>query len=151
MINMKSNTMIKSTLLILFIALTLPGLAQDDPKVIFNRALDQMMTDHMELSMDIATTDDKGRTKEKAYDILMANFGEVEKTKMIMQKPERAVGITVVITNTPGETGVIEVFTPANGKVRKMRATPENMDQVGSNLILSSLTSLNRENLSYTL
>ena len=151
MINMKSNTMIKSTLLILFIALSLPGLAQDDPKMIFTRALDQMMTDHMELSMDIETTDAKGRIKEKAYDILMAKFGEVEKTRMVMQKPERAIGITVVITNTPGETGVIEVFTPANGKVRKMKATPENMDQVGSNLILSSLTSLNRDDLSYAL
>ncbi|MEA3463384.1 MAG: outer membrane lipoprotein-sorting protein [Bacteroidota bacterium] len=131
--------------------MTLPGLAQDDPKVIFTRALDQMMTDQMELSMDIETTDDKGRTREKAYDILMAKFGEVEKTRMLMQKPERAKGITVVITNTPGETGVIEVLTPANGKIRKMKATPENMDQVGSNLILSSLTSLVREGLSYGL
>jgi len=147
----KSYKPIRSILLILFIALTLPGLAQDDPKMIFNRALDQMMTDHMELSMDIATTDEKGRIKEKAYDILMATFGEVEKTRMVMQKPERAKGITVVITNTPGETGVIQVYTPANGKVRKMKATPENMDQVGSNLILSSLTSLSRGNLSYTL
>lgn len=131
MINMKSNTMIKSTLLILFIALTLPGLAQDDPKMIFNKALDQMMTDHMELSMDIETTDEKGQIKKKSYDILMAKFGEVEKTRMVMQKPERAKGVTVVITNSPGETGLIEVYTPANGKVRKMKATPENMDQVG--------------------
>jgi len=150
-INMKSNTMIKSTLLILFIALTLPGLAQDDPKMIFTRALDQMMTDHMELSMDIETTDEKGQIKKKSYDILMAKFGEVEKTRMVMQKPERAKGVTVVITNSPGETGLIEVYTPANGKVRKMKATPENMDQVGSNLILSSLTSLNREDLSHAL
>ncbi len=138
-------------MLLLLIALTLPGLAQDDPKAIFTRALDQMMTDQMELSMDISTTDDKGRVKEKAYDILMAKFGEVEKTRMVMQKPERAKGIKVVITNTPGETGVIEVFTPANGKTRKMRATPENMEQVGSNLILSNLTSLVREGLSYGL
>lgn len=146
-----SYRLIRSTLLISFIALTLPGLAQDDPKAIFTRALDKMMTDQMELSMEIKSTDDKGRIKEKAYDILMAKFGEVEKTRMVMQKPERAKGITVVITNTPGETGVIEVFTPANGKTRKMKATPENMNQVGSNLILSSLTSLVREGLSYGL
>lgn len=151
MTNIKSYFLSRSILPALFIALTFPGLAQDDPKEIFSKALDQMMTDRMELSMDIATTDDKGRVKEKAYDIIMANFGEVEKTKMIMQKPERAVGITVVITNTPGETGVIEVLTPANGKIRKMKATPENMEQVGSNLILSSLTSLVREGLSYGL
>jgi outer membrane lipoprotein-sorting protein len=147
----KSYRLIRNILLLLLIVLTLPGLAQDDPKAIFTRALDKMMTDQMELSMDIETTDDKGRVKEKAYDILMAKFGEVEKTRMVMQKPERAKGITVVITSTPGETGVIEVLTPANGKIRKMKATPENMDQVGSNLILSSLTSLVREGLSYGL
>ena len=147
----KSYRSIRSILLILFTALTLPGLAQDNPKAIFTKALDKMMTDQMELSMDIETTDDKGRIKEKAYDILMTKFGEVEKTRMVMQKPERAKGITVVITSTPGETGVIEVLTPANGKIRKMKATPDNMDQVGSNLILSSLTSLVREGLSYGL
>lgn len=146
---LKSYTRIRSILLLSLIVLTLPGLAQDDPKAIFTRALDQMMTDQVELSMDIETTDDKGRVKEKAYDILMKKFGEVEKTRMVMQKPERAKGITVVITSTPRETGVIEVLTPANGKIRKMKATPENMDQVGSNLILSSLTSLVREGLSY--
>jgi len=146
---LSSYKQIRSILILLLIALNLPGLAQDDPKAIFTRALDQMMTDQMELSMDIATTDDRGRVKEKAYDILMKKFGEVEKTRMVMQKPERAKGIKVVITSTPGETGVIEVFTPANGKTRKMKATPANMDQVGSNLILSSLTSLVREGLSY--
>ena len=147
----KSFRLIRSILLISSIVITIPGLAQDNPKAIFTRALDKMMTDQMELSMDIETTDDKGRIREKAYDILMAKFGEVEKTRMVMQKPQRAKGITVVITSTPGETGVIEVLTPANGKIRKMKATPENMDQVGSNLILSSLTSLIREGLSYSL
>ena len=148
---LKSYRLIRSILLISSIAITLPGLAQDNPKAIFTKALDKMMTDQMELSMDIETTDDKGRIKEKAYDILMTKFGEVEKTRMVMQKPERAKGVTVVITSTPGETGVIEVLTPANGKIRKMKATPDNMDQVGSNLILSSLTSLVREGLSYGL
>lgn len=148
---MKTFTLIKSTLLILFIALSLPVPAQDDPKTIFSRALDQLMTNQMELSMDIEITDENGRVKEKAYDILMAKFGEVEKTMMVMQKPERAKGITVVITNFPEKTGLIEVYTPANGKVRKMEATPENMDRVGSNFILSGYTSQNLDELNYSL
>ena len=150
MIIMKSHSIIRSFLYIIFLAVTLPVHAQEDPKAILTRAVDQMMTDQMELSMDIQITDEKGRVKEKAYDILMAKFGEVEKTMMVMQKPERAKGVTVLITNMPGETGVIEVYTPANGKVRKMQATPENMDRVGSNMILSGYTSQNLDDLNYS-
>ncbi|MGW8317299.1 MAG: outer membrane lipoprotein-sorting protein, partial [Bacteroidales bacterium] len=55
--------------------------------------------------------------------------------------PERARGVTIVITKSPEETGVIEVFTPSNGKVRKMKATPENLERVGSSYILSDYSS----------
>lgn len=150
MITLVNKSMIRGLLLVLTLAISLPLSAQDDPKEIFTKALDQLMTDHMELSMDIRVTDQKGRVKEKAYDILRATFGEVEKTRMVMQKPERAKGVTVVITNEPGETGVIEVYTPANGKVRKMQATPENMERVGSNMILAELGSQDLDHLNYS-
>ncbi len=150
MIIMRSYRMIRGFFILLLVASALQVLAQEDSKEILTRAVDQMMTDHMELSMDIQITDEKGRVKEKAYDIFMARFGEVEKTMMVMQKPERARGVTVVITNVPGETGVIEVYTPANGKVRKMQATPENMERVGSNMVLSEYTSRNLDDLNYS-
>lgn len=150
MINMKSTSMIRGFFAILTLGFILPIQAQEDSKEILTKAVNQMMTDHMELSMDIQITDEKGRVKEKAYDILMAKFGEVELTMMVMQKPERAKGVTVVITSLPGETGVIEVYTPANGKVRKMQATPENMERVGSNMILSEYTSQNLDDLKYS-
>jgi outer membrane lipoprotein-sorting protein len=143
--------MIKCLLFILVVTFSLPAHAQDDPKSIFARALDQMITDQMEFTMDMEITDKKGRIKEKTYDILMAKFGELGKTRMVMQKPDRAKGVTVVITNFPEETGMIEVYTPSNGKVRKMQATPENMDRVGSNFILSGYSSLNLDELNYSL
>jgi outer membrane lipoprotein-sorting protein len=141
MIIMKYPYISKGFLFILLVAITLPLDAQDDPLSIFARAVDQLMTDRMELSMDIEITDEKGRVKEKGYDILMAKFGEIERTRMVMQKPERAKGVTVVITNFPEKTGEIEVYTPANGKLRKMQATPENMARVGSNVMMSKYTS----------
>jgi len=149
MINMKFNNIIRGFFIILTLGFILQLHAQEAPKEILSKAVDQMMTDHLELSMDIQITDQKGRVKEKAYDILMAKFGEVELTKMVMQKPDRAKGVTVVITSLPGETGVIEVFTPANGKVRKMQATPENMERVGSNMLLSKYTSQDLNDLYY--
>jgi outer membrane lipoprotein-sorting protein len=147
---MKSIPIIRSLFLFLVVAVSPQLSAQENPKEILSRAVNNMMTDHMELSMDIRITDEKGRVKEKAYDILMAKFGEVEKTMMVMQKPERAKGVTVVITSLPGETGLIEVFTPANGKVRKMQATPENMERVGSNMVLSEYTSQDLNDLNYS-
>lgn len=147
---MKYSKIIRAFLLSLFVTLNLQVLAQDNPRTIFDRAVNQVMTDRIELSMDIAVTDQKGRIREKAYDVLVAKFGEVEYTRTVMQKPERARGITVVIKTIPDETGMIEVYTPANGKVRKMQATPENMERVGSNFSLSGYASYDPDDLDYT-
>jgi len=137
--------------LILLIALSLPSLAQDDARMIYSKSISQIITTNMEMSMDIKETDSKGRTREKSYDILMAKFGDVEKTRMTMQKPEHSKGITIIITDIPDETGIVEVYTPANGKTRKMKATPENMERVGSNFSLSEFASANPDDLYFNL
>jgi len=141
----------KNIILFLFAILSLPALAQEEGLEIYTRAVDQLLNGQIELSLDIQDTDQKGRVKEKSYDILMASFGDVEKIRMLMLKPERAKGITVVITNRPEEIGQIEIYTPANGKIRKMKATPENMERVGSNFFLSGFASQNPDNLNIRL
>jgi hypothetical protein len=123
-------------------------MAGDDGKIILEKAMDQLLTMNVEMSMEITETDTKGRVKEKGYDVLMAKFGDVEKTRMIMQKPDRAKGITIVLTNLPDEVGIIEVYTPANGKTRKMKATPQNMSRVGSNFSLSNFASADYDEIS---
>ncbi len=125
--------------------------AQEDPKTIFSRAVDRVLTNQMELSVSIRTEENNGRTEEKAYDILMGRFGEEELMRMVMQEPERARGVTIVISQMPDETGVIEVFTPANGKVRKMKATPENLERVGSSYILSGYSSESLNDMQFSL
>ena len=137
----------KYKLLILLIAFYLPSMGQGDAKMIFTKAMDQLLTVNMEMSMEVTETDIKGRVKEKSFDILMAKFGELEKTRMTMQKPERAKGVTIIVTHLPDETGIVEVFTPANGKTRKMKATPENMARVGSNFSLSNFASIDLDDL----
>jgi outer membrane lipoprotein-sorting protein len=101
----------------------------------------------MEMSIHQKITDDKGRVKEKTFDVLMAKFGDEDKTKMTMQQPERAAGITIVFTKTPFEDRIIEVYTPANGKTRKMLATPKNMKTVGSDFAISNYSSRTIEDL----
>lgn len=122
---------------------------QDDAREVFTRATGQMLTQNMEIVMEMKITDKKGRTKEKGYEILMASLGDVEKTKMSFQKPEQAKGTTVIITKRPGETGLIEVYTPANGKTRKLKATADNMDMVGSEAQITSMTARDPDELAY--
>jgi len=138
----------KMKLLCILSVFSLPSMARDDGKIILEKAMDQLLTMNVEMSMEITETDTKGRVKEKGYDILMAKFGDVEKTRMIMQKPDRAKGITIVLTNLPDEVGIIEVYTPANGKTRKMKATPQNMSRVGSNFALSNFASADYDAIS---
>jgi outer membrane lipoprotein-sorting protein len=148
---MKAISHLTSAVILYIVFMASPLRAEEDPRAIFEKAADQMVTDKMELSMHVETTEQNGRLTEKDYDILIGRFGEVEKTRMIMQKPERAKGITVVITSLPQETGVIEVFTPSNGKVRKMKATPENMARFGSSMVLSGYSSQDVDDLNVTL
>ena len=138
-------------LLILLSVFSLPSMGQDDAKMILKKAIDKLLTMNVEMSMDVEETDTKGRVKEKSFDILMAKFGDVEKTRMTMQKPDRAKGITIVFTNLPDELGIIEVYTPANGKTRKMKATPQNMARVGSNFSLSNYASADYDEISCNL
>ncbi len=131
----------------LIISMSLWG--QDDAREIFNRATGQMLTQNMEIVMEMKITDKKGRTKEKGYEILMASLGDVEKTKMSFQKPVQAKGTTVIITKRPGETGLIEVYTPANGKTRKLKATADNMDMVGSEAQITNMTARDPDELAF--
>jgi outer membrane lipoprotein-sorting protein len=143
-----------NSFLLLALLLCAPSLflqAQEEARVIFEKAVDQLLTNQMELSMQIETTDNRGRITEKEYDILMASFGDTDKMRMIMQQPERAKGITVVITQQPEEEGMIEVFTPSNGKVRKMKATPENLSRVGSGFVLSDYATRAMDDMKFSL
>lgn len=142
-----SNT---SFLFIAFLALCpLSMHGQEDPREIFTRATDQLLTQNMEMVLDMQVTDRKGRVKEKGYEILMTSFGDVLKTKMSWLKPEQAKGTTVIFTERPGETGLIEVYTPSNGKIRKLKATQANMDMVGSEMQLTNITARDPDDLAF--
>ena len=148
---MKTLKIYKSILWMLLFTMSPALHAQDEAKAIFTRAVDQLLTDQMDLSIHITTTETDGRSTVKAYDILMGSFGDTDMMRMIMQEPERARGVTIVISQLPGEEGVIEVLTPSNGKVRKMKATPENMERVGTNYILADYASKSLQEMEFTM
>jgi len=138
------------TTLFLMLSLALSG-QKENARDIYTRATDQLLTQNMELIMELDITDKKGRVKEKGFEILVAKFGETEKTKMSWRKPEAAKGTTVIFTELPGETGLIEVYTPSNGKIRKLKATPDNMKMVGSEIRMTNITTRDTAELIFSL
>ena len=144
------NHLVKSVLTIIFLlASQILMQGQEQAREIFTQATSQLLSENMELSLDINITDKKGRVKEKGYDILVASFGDVQKTKMSFQKPVQAKGTTVIFTQQPDETGLIEVFTPSNGKIRKLQATPDNMKMVGSEAQITNVTRQDPDELEF--
>jgi len=126
-------------------------LGQDDAGEIFTLATGQLLTENMELTMELDIKDKRGRVKNKGFEILVGRFGDVEKTRMCWEKPVEAKGTTIIFTEIPGETGLIEVFTPSNGKVRKLKATPENMELIGSEAQMTNITARDPEDLIFNL
>jgi hypothetical protein len=125
--------------------------AQEDARQIYTKAMDLLLTENMEMVLEMDITDNNGRVKMKGYEVLVARFGDMEKTKMSWQKPEAARGTTVIFTELPDETGLIEVFTPSNGKIRKLKATPDNINMVGSEMRMTNITARDTDELSFRL
>jgi outer membrane lipoprotein-sorting protein len=144
------NQIIKSAIIALLLVASFISLnGQESAREVYTNATDQLLTKNMELSMEISTTDKKGRVKVKGYDILVGSIGDVEKTKMSFQKPVQAKGTTVIFTQKPDETGIIEVYTPSNGKTRKLQATEDNMKMVGSEAQITNVTRQNPDDLEF--
>jgi hypothetical protein len=141
--------MLKLKLFVLVFAFCLPVIGQDNAAEIFGKAADQLLTQNLELSLEIKEIASNGKSKDKQYDVLIAKFGGMEKTKTVVQQPTKLKGITIVITSYPDEPGLIEIYTPANGKIRKMKATSKNMDLVNSGVSISNYTSKDRDQLSF--
>lgn len=141
--------MIKLKLFVFFLPFCLPVMGQNDAAEIFGKAADQLLTENLELSLEIKEIASNGKSKDKQYNVLIAKLGGVEKTKTVIQHPDKLKGITIVITSYPDEPGLIEIFTPANGKIRKMKATSKNMDLVNSGVSISNYTSKDRNQLSF--
>ncbi len=141
--------MIKLKLFVFFLPLCLPVIGQNSAEEIFEKAADQLLTQNLELSLEIKEIASNGKSKDKKYDVLIGKLAGVERTKTIVQYPDKLKGITIVITDYPEETGLIEIFTPANGKIRKMKATSKNMDLVNSGVSISNYTSKNRDQLKF--
>lgn len=143
--------MIRYLLLIQFTLCCQMLFSQNEAEIIFQEATAKLLMSNMEMEIDQQITDKKGRVKEKSFNVIWAKFDEEEMMKMTMLAPERAAGIIILLTKSPDEEGIIEIFTPANGKTRKMIATPKNMAMVGSDFSVSNYSDVKIEDLDIVL
>ena len=60
----------KIILLIFLTVVYLPAMGQDDAREILNKAIGQLLTVDMEMTMEVEETDPRGRVKEKSFDML---------------------------------------------------------------------------------
>ncbi len=143
------NIFLKTPIAILFLFIAGNISAQDSAKETFLKATSVLTTENVEMIMAIDATDNKGRVKSKELTVWMAKFDAVDKTKVVFEKPERAKGTTIIITEEPGQIGVIEVFTPSNGKTRKLRATDSNMKMMGADFNMAGFANYNAAELNF--
>lgn len=128
-------------LLFILVIWSINGFAQSEAEGIFIKATEQLLSNNVKMSVNHKTSDNRGRTKEKGFDLMLAEIEGVEKLRMYMTQPERAKGVTIVMSKKAQEEGIIEVYTPANGKTRKMMANKKNMAMVGSDLSFAGYNS----------
>lgn len=139
--------MIQFKITIILLLFSLCSVGQNAAEKIFINATQRLITTNLEMLLTQKTTDKKGRVKEKTFTVLLAKFGNKENTKMIIKAPERAAGITIVVSKVPNKDGLIEVYTPANGKTRKMIANEKNRAMVGSDFSFSNYSFTNWQDL----
>lgn len=135
--------------LISFLSITYLISVAQDAKTLVKIATDKLATTNVEMLMNIEEKDSKGRSKHKTFELLLGQIDESKKTKIAMKKPERATGVTIVISDAQSANGVIEVYTPSNNKLRKMKATADNMKLVGFDFFMADFEEHQTENVNY--
>lgn len=127
----------------------LPSLGQEEAEAVFNKAIGQLMTQDVEMVLEIKEWSSSSRYKLKKYSVLIGVVDTKEKIKTVVLQPEKAKGITILIEKGPKDDGLIQVYTPANGKIRKLKATPKNMALVGSGSSINSIGTVDSEKMRF--
>lgn len=138
------NLKIKYVWAFCLIICVLTAKGQSRAEEIYDKAMTQLMSKDLEMSVAIKEINKSGKTKEKTFDVLIARFGQVKKILNILRKPERAKGVTIVLTDYPYQVDIIEIYTPANGKIRKLKATSKNLAMIGTGLSIADFTTKNQ-------
>jgi len=144
----------KSTILIISTIISLLNVVVNDnvdAKKLFEDSKLKLSLKNIHLVLDLETSDGKGNSKTKTLAVYFAEFGEQKIVKIEFVAPENIAGTKIITTNYPNKKGIIEIYMPATGKIRKIRASQNNLKIMGSKIPINQFSTVLEAEVKYKL
>lgn len=107
---------------------------QVDPGEIIENAVKKMALRDVRLDLEVETFDGKGNSKSRELNVSFALFDDLKKVLIEIMAPENVRGTRILTTDYPDKKGIIQVYMPSTGKIRKFRANNRRLKMAGSEI-----------------
>ena len=121
-----------------------------EAKKMFESSKQKMSLKNVSMVLDLETFDKKGNRKAKTLAVSFAEFDQQKKVLIEFIAPEIVTGTKIVTTDYSNQKGLIEIYTPATGRVQKIKANQRNLKIMGSKIPISQFSSSVELNFNFT-
>lgn len=108
--------------------------SQGNAGEIIENAVKNLALKNVRLDLDVETFDGKGNSKSRELNVSFALFDDLKKVLIEIMAPENVRGTRILTTDYPDKKGIIQVYMPSTGKIRKFRANNRRLKMVGSEI-----------------
>lgn len=132
----------KKALLFALLMITLsPARAgyNSEARKIFEESRQKMTLRNVSMVLDLISADRHGNTKSRTLAVTIAELGSRKKVLIEFTAPESVRGTKIVTTYDTTRKGIIEIYTPATGRIQKLRASRRNLKVMGSKIPISRI------------
>ena len=125
----------------------------DDAKAkkLFGNSKQKFSLKNVRLNLDLEILDKKGNSKSKSLLVAFGEFNQEKKVMIEITAPEKVKGTKILTTNYLDKKGIIEIYMPATGKIRKFRANNRNLKLMGSEIPITQFSSIVDSEFSFSL
>ncbi|WP_291862748.1 outer membrane lipoprotein-sorting protein [Marinilabilia sp.] len=114
---------------------------QKNAKETFEIAVKKLVLKDVRATITLETFDGNGNDKSRTLNVSFAKFDETKKVMIEITAPEDLLGTRILMTDYSDKEGIIEVFLPATGKIRKFRANNRRLKMVDSEIPMNHFSS----------
>ncbi|MCF6357198.1 MAG: outer membrane lipoprotein-sorting protein [Draconibacterium sp.] len=143
----------KKTILLItvvIIVLHVSASSNSEAKKIFESCKQKMSFKNVSMILDLETFDKRGNKKTKEMTVSFAEFDRQKKVLIEFTSPELITGTKIVTTDYSNQKGIIEIYSPATGRVQKIKANQHNLKIMGSKIPISQFSWLDESGFSFT-
>jgi hypothetical protein len=150
--NINHNQMRMLTLItcLIFIVVSVSGHNDTKAKDMFEKSKQKMSLNNVSMILDLETLDKRGDKKSKTLSVSFAEFEDQKKVLIEFIAPEIVNGTKILTTHFPSKKGLIEIYTPANGRIQRIKANQHNLKIMGSKMPISQFVSQDDPDFKYT-